>query len=126
NDTSDTATNFGSLAAGSTLIDSLSIGNHANGLPDYDWYRFTASQAGTVTATITIGNIAGDLEVHLFTVNSNNTLVELAKSAVRNAPSQSVSAAFSAGEVILVEVKGIELAPGVFDQATYSLTMSLG
>ena len=36
-----------------------------------------------------------------------------------------VSAAFSAGEPILVEVKGMELSPGKWDQASYSLTLDL-
>jgi hypothetical protein len=124
NDTSDAPTQFGTLAFGSTVITDLTIGNHANGLSDYDWYEWSAGGDGIATATINRKD-GGDLELHLFTVDSNGTLVELGSSATPRARTQAVSAAFSAGQVILVEVKGRETSPGVWAQGSYDLTMDL-
>jgi hypothetical protein len=124
NETSDAPTNFGALAPGTTTITDLTIANHPNGLSDYDWYRFTAGSAGTVTATIN-RKAGGDLELHLFTVDSNNTLIELGSDTTPRTATHTVSAAFSPGQVILVEVKGRERRLGVWDQGSYDLTMTL-
>jgi hypothetical protein len=123
NDTSDKAFNFGLLAAGSQAFKGLTITKHANGQPDYDWFRWTAGSAGTFGASVAGSN--GNLEVHLFTL-SGNTLVELAKDTTAGQKSKAVMAAVTAGETLLVEVKGIELSVGVFGQATYDLTVNLG
>jgi hypothetical protein len=129
NETSDTAINMGTLAGGNTVVEGLTILDHPNGLSDYDWYRWTAGSTGTVTATIRIGNNlgpgTGSLELHLFTLDSNNTLIDLGDSVTAGAKTQTVSAAVTAGQPILVEVKGLESSMGVWDQAQYTLLMNL-
>src|SRR5262249_33654688 len=115
NETSDAASQLGAIS-GTRTIANLSISNHPNGLPDYDWYRVAEPTAGNFSATMT--NVSGGtLEIHLFTLQGN-TLVELSNSQ------SAVSAAFAAGQAILVEVKGANTSFGVMDQATYSLTLT--
>jgi hypothetical protein len=121
NDTSDKATNFGPLT-GSQTYKALTINKHANGLPDYDWFRWSAGAAGTFSASIAATN--GNLELHLFTL-SGNTLVELAKDTIKGQANKGVTAAVTSGETLLVEVKGIELSLGVFGQATYDLGVGI-
>jgi hypothetical protein len=123
NSTSDKATNLGTLAPGATSVNDLTIGD-INGLPNYDWFRWSAGSAGTVTASIT-RKAGGDLELHLFTIDSNNTLIELASDTTPRTATHTVSAAFSAGQVILVEIKGRETSLGVWGQGSYDLTMTL-
>jgi hypothetical protein len=103
----------------------LDILNHANGLPDYDWYRWAANAAGTFTATIAPGSSSGPLEIHLFTVNASGTLVELAQS---NQPVQgliTVSTHAVRDEPLYVEVKGMEMLPDQFGQGTYDMAVRL-
>jgi hypothetical protein len=124
NDTSDKATNFGILAKGGTFdLESLTIAKHADGLPDYDWYRWTAAEAGTVSVKETVTR-GGDLELHLFTL-AGNTLVELGSSTAAGLHTRTLGAVVSAGQVILVEVKGRNSAPGVMDQGSYALDVEL-
>jgi hypothetical protein len=93
--------------------------------PDYDWYRWTAGQAGIFTATVKISAHVGDLELHIFTVNSQDTLINLGNAVVPGATTLTVSTSLSAGEPILVEVKGREIAPGLFGKGLYDLDVSL-
>jgi hypothetical protein len=129
NETSDAATNLGTLTTVPQVFEGLTIFDHPNGLSDYDWYRWTAGFTGTVTAKIQVGNNigpgTGSLELHLFTVDSNNTLIDLGDSVTPGTKTQLVSAAVTAGQPILVEVKGLESSMGVWDQAQYTLIMSL-
>ena len=104
NQTSDTATNFGTLAVGQTEGASESIGVLPDARNDYDWYRWTMAQAGTFTATETT-TTGGNLQLHLFTLQGN-TLVELSESTVVGVASQSLAAAVAADQTILVEIKG--------------------
>ncbi|HMC65859.1 MAG TPA: S8 family serine peptidase [Gemmataceae bacterium] len=126
NDTSDKATFLGGFGVGSQGIGNVSINIHGSGYPDYDWYRWTASANGTFTANMKIVASNGDLELHLFTVDSNNTLIELARDVVRDGrANRTVSAVFGSGQPILVEVKGANSAPGIHDQGNYNLALSM-
>ena len=122
NETSDRATQFGVLAAGTTSYANLTINIHANGLPDYDWYRWTAGQAGTFTATET-NTQGGNLELHLFTLQGN-TLVDLADSLGGTTP-QSLSTSLADGQVIFVEIKGNNTSFGRKTQAEYGMAVTL-
>ncbi len=123
NETSDRATQFGVLAAGTTTYDDLTINIHANGLPDYDWYRWTAGQAGTFTATET-NTQGGNLELHLFTLQGN-TLVDLADSLGSGTTPQTLSTSLADGQVIFVEIKGNNDSFRHKTQAEYSLAVTL-
>jgi hypothetical protein len=126
NDTSDKASQMGALAAGTTTISNLTINIHPNGAPDYDWFQWTAGQAGTVTAketTTTPGTPTGNLELHLFTLQGN-TLVDLGDSTAPGT-THAVSAVLAAGAPVLVEVKGHETRFGVMDQGEYNLDVTL-
>lgn len=123
NETSDKPTQVGTLS-GSQTLSGLTINVHPDtGLPDYDWFRLTPAAAGTFTATIKITPEHGDLELHLFTVDPFGMLVELANSTNTGVTTHTVTAAAQAGQVLLVEVKGHESAPGVFGTGTYDLTL---
>src|SRR5262249_17283451 len=119
NDTSDAADNEGPLV-GSQTLSNLTIGQTPTGLPDYDWYRWSAGTSGTLTATLTT-TAGGSLELHLFTL-SGNTLVELSSSTAPGLGTRTATGSFSAGDAILVEVKGRNSSPGVVDQGAYNLT----
>ncbi|HXG10608.1 MAG TPA: S8 family serine peptidase [Gemmataceae bacterium] len=123
NDTSDRAAVMGVLS-GTQTLQNLSIRNHPNGLPDYDWFRWTAGTSGAVTVTVTEGIPLSDLELFLFTLQGN-TLVLLASNTTPNANTRSVSATVAAGQVLLVEVKGRNSSLGVMDQDTYELEIGL-
>jgi hypothetical protein len=123
NQTSDTAYNFGALTPGVTfkLNSNLPISVTRQGLPEYDWYRWTAPSAGTFTATETL--VSGDLEMHLFTLRGN-TLVEVANSIARGASSRTLAARLAAGQVIFVEIKGINTGTGAVSQGVYDLSVA--
>ncbi|HEV3255509.1 MAG TPA: S8 family serine peptidase, partial [Gemmataceae bacterium] len=115
--------NFTIGQTGKLQLNNLTIANDATGLPDYDWWRWSAGASGTVTAEI---SYLGFLELHLFTVNSNNTLVELGNSVATTASGTlTVSATVTAGEPILVEVKGQNTSLGVHAVGVYSLGLGL-
>ncbi len=121
NDTSDRATNFGALAQGTQTNAGLTIGRHANGLPDADWFRWTTSTAGTVTVTVNYQPPAGgDLHVRVFTLSGQNALVELGSSLNTGVRTQRVSVAIGAGQPLLVWVFGFDFA-----QANYDLSVEL-
>jgi hypothetical protein len=112
NETSDTAFNFGVLTTQATLSANLHD-DVTTGLPDYDWFRWSAGRTGSLTASLSITSGAGPLEIHLFTL-AGNTMLELPQGGV-----------VAGGAPILVEVKGVETSPGVFGQAAYDLTVNL-
>ena len=124
NQTSDTATNEGVLSTGQTFAtDTEGLGPLPDGRNDYDWFSFTAGQAGTFVATEQ--TVLGfNVELQLFTLQGN-TLVELAKSVAQGVNSQSLGVAVAAGQEVLVEVKGQNSAFGIQDEANYNLTVSL-
>jgi hypothetical protein len=125
NETSDTASQMGVLGIGRNLIEALSIQDHTNGLPDYDWYQWTTGAAGLVTAQVHIGSTAGPLEMHLFTIDANGTLIQLGEDQTPIGGLLDVSANVAANQPLLVEVKGLETAPGVWGQGHYSLDVTL-
>ena len=122
NDTSDVATQFGRLTAGTFAVDNLTVNYHADGRPDYDWFQWQAAQSGTLTATENTSQ-GGNLEVHLFTLQGN-TLVAIGDSTAPGA-SHAVTAAIGAGQQVLVEVKGHNTLYGILDQAAYNLSVTL-
>jgi hypothetical protein len=120
NNTSDTATNFGQIGLTNILeYQGLQIANTAAGLPDYDWYKWQVQNTGWFTAVsrLTAGS---NLEIHLFTLDANNTLVDLADNT-SGATTERVWTAVTAGEQIYVEVKGKNIALGTFGTGTYTL-----
>jgi hypothetical protein len=123
NETSDKAYNFGTIARGTNfaLNPNLPISNTKQGLPEYDWFRWTAGSAGTFTATETI--VSGDLEMHLFTLRGS-TLVEVSNSTARGASTRTLAARLAAGQVIFVEIKGINIGPSAFTQGVYDLSVA--
>jgi len=116
NDTSDRATFLGVLA-GTQTFTNLTIDRHANGLFDYDWYRWTAGTTGTFT--VDVANIqanGGDLNVRVYTLNAQNTLIQLGSSRkLGGVRSQSVKVQVNAGEPLLVWVYGYNHALGSYD-----------
>jgi hypothetical protein len=131
NETSDKAVNLGAVNFGETLtVPNLSISKHVNNLPDYDWFKWTPTSAGIFTVTFDVGESDGDLELHLFTVDKNGTLVELGNtnsgisgSCISGPPGVQVVA--TAGETLLVEVKGVESQLGKWGVGFYDLNASL-
>ena len=124
NQTSDTATYEGVLSTGQTFsTPTEGLGLLPDGRNDYDWFSFTAGQAGTFVATEQ--TVLGfNVELQIFTLQGN-TLVELAKSVAQGVNSQSLGVAVVAGQDILVEVKGQNSSFGIQDQANYNLSAVL-
>ena len=123
NQTSDTATQLGVLTGGQE-IDNLGIEPVNGGLPDYDWFRWSAGTAGTFTANMDV-TAGGNLELHVWTL-SGNTLVELG-SATQTVSGQTLSLGFGtvANAALFVEVKGRNSSPGVQDSGDYNLKVQL-
>ncbi len=119
NDTSAEATNRAVLGVGTQNYLQLTI-NRKNGLPDYDWFRWTAGLSGvaTVTTTTTSG---GNIELSLWRLDGN-TLVELSRDARLSVANRAVQAVVTVGQTILVQVKGANTSLGVMDQAVYDFT----
>ena len=111
NDTSDAPTTFGAIGAGTTRsFSNLTIGDKL-GLPDYDWYTYSAATNGAINVTMDNRR----LELHVFTFDRfTNTLSPVANGT-----------AVGAGQVIYVEVKGQNTAPGVITQGTYKMSIGL-
>jgi len=119
--TSDTAFDLGQLTVDNNVFEyqSLVIDNAANmGLPDYEWFKWNVGSSGFFTATA--GTVAGNLELHLFTVDSSGTLVDMGDDTSGNFNLQ-VFTAVTAGQEIYAEVKGKETSPGVVGQGFYNL-----
>src|SRR5262249_31680803 len=113
---SDAATNGGFLSSGDSASRGLTISLATDGAPDYDWFRWTAAQAGTFTATMTT-TAGGPLEMHLFTLASDNTLVEVSQG-------NSLALNMAVGQVVLVEVKGTNTVYGTMTQGSYTLSVA--
>jgi hypothetical protein len=121
NETSDAAIDFGKLSVSDQIFEyqNLLIANHADGFPDYDWYKWSMGSSGgfTVKMTVTAGS---NLQLGLFTAQGNGTLFTLASDQSGNATVQFFVPA-AAGQEMFVEVKGINTALGVFGTGTYKL-----
>ncbi len=124
NQGSDVAIDFGAIGTGrpQTIL-GQAIAPLPDGELDYDWYRWTMAAGGTFVATTTTTS-GGPLELHLFTLDSNNTLINLSDN-ISGGTLLSVYAAAAAGQPILVEVKGHNTGPGVMSQGTYNLNVHL-
>ncbi len=109
NDTSDAPTTFGAIGAGTTRsFSNLTIGDKL-GLPDYDWYTYSAATNGAINVTMDNRR----LELHVFTFDGTY-LTEVSNGT-----------AVGAGQVISIEVKGQNTAPGVITQGTYKMSVGL-
>jgi hypothetical protein len=122
NDTPNLASNLGLLSNLQTTAN-LTINRHANGVADTDWFVWTASRIGTVNVSITYDNslFGGDLQLRLFTVSTQGTLIQLGASHLTGVTTQriSVSQIFT-NEPLFVFVSGVGGSI-----ATYSLSGSL-
>ena len=120
-DTSDRPANLG-IFSGTQTFKNLSIVAHANLLPDYDWYSFVAGKTGPLTTTIAyIPSGSGDLGLRVYTVDANNTLIQLGASQVLHTTFQQVTiGAVPEGTRILVWVYGFNFA-----QAAYEMNLTL-
>lgn len=116
NDTSDKARNLGT--AGSTRIfTNLTINKHANGLQDYDWYKFAQGSGTTFVVNVDYKKGAtGDLNIRVFTVKADGTLVQVGSSRNVGVTSQRVGVkGLLPGTPILVWVYGFDFATGTYD-----------
>lgn len=115
NETSDQATNLGSLR-GARSLTGLTIGRKSNGLPDYDWYQGSASASGRLTVRMNYNSPErGDLHLRVFVRNSAGTLSEIGSSRAIGATSQTVVADVGAGSMVLVWVFGFNSVQGNYD-----------
>jgi hypothetical protein len=121
NQTSDTAANLGPIGVASNILEyqGLGIATTPAGLADYDWFKWNIQDTGFFTAVTTLTS-GSNLEVHLFTVDASNNLIDLADNTSGAAISR-VFASVTAGEEIFAEVKGRNLAPGLFGTGNYTL-----
>jgi hypothetical protein len=114
NQTSDIAADLGSIGSVPLVENNLTIGNLPNGLPNYDWYKFSAANDGAVTVVMNNAR----LELHLFALDSNGDLNPISNGSF-----------VSAGTEVYVEVKGAPLGYGPkgekFTQGFYDLTLSV-
>ena len=118
-DTSNTATDFGSLASPTIFsYQNLQLGVTSTGLPDYQWFKWEPSVAGTFYSTLTT-TLGGPLEIHLFEV-TNGVLTQMSSTT-----SGTLSVALSQGQPIYVEIKGQNTGVGVTSQGTYNLDIAL-
>jgi hypothetical protein len=123
NETTDTATNMGTLVS-SMEIANQTINKHANGLYDYDNFKFTMGGSGTFTATETEDAGRGGLELHLFKLQGN-TLVDVGDFTSRTPLVKTLSVSVNKGDIIYVEAKGRNYAPGRMGTGAYHLDLSL-
>jgi hypothetical protein len=130
NDTSDKAHKFGTLPAGllEAVLNQVVV-NHSNNLPDYDWFRWSAGANGVLSATFSTAATNGALEMHVFKLGANNTLVELGSTVSGGNTSvngaTTLSTTVRQGEQILVEVKGVNSSLGVFGTGIYNVEVGL-
>jgi len=128
NETSDTGTQLGVLT-GPQEFDNLVINHHpSNGLPAYDWFVWTAGKTGVYNAVINYtpvadaadNNMIGDLNIRLFTLGVNNTLIQIASSRNQGVTQQAVHVIIGEGMPVLLWVYGFQHA-----DATYQLLDSI-
>jgi hypothetical protein len=130
NETSDKAHKFGPLrpSALPTLYEYLQIANHPNGFPDYDWFRWTATTNGLLTVRFGVVQSTGTLEMHVFTVNGDGTLVQIGQMNLGGGTcdfTHLFTANVRRDEPILLEFKGANSSLGVHDQGTYDFMIGL-
>ncbi len=113
NNSSDVATNLGTLAA-TTLLDGLNI-NRIGLDDDDDWFRFQVNRSGNLTVTLEPEGAAGDLDIRLYTLNAQNTLVQLGQSTRRgDGLTEQIIVAVTPGMPLLLYVFGYDRALGEY------------
>src|SRR5262249_22471472 len=123
NETDDHATDFGFLSVGGPRgAVGLTANVHSSGIQDYDWFRLSPDQNGTLT--VKVFNIqlatAGDVHVRVFRL-ANGMQNELGNSTLtRGVTTQTVSVPVNALDQISVWAFGYNHA-----QAFYALTITL-
>jgi hypothetical protein len=127
NQTSDAAIDFGKQEVDSfTIITDLSIVNTATGLPDYDWFRWSAGGSGLVTVEMEPQRGGTPLEMKVFTLDNGIFLRQLGSSSLSSSTAtQRIMTNILAGQVILVSIKGQPLGAGKFGQAEYDLKLEI-
>jgi hypothetical protein len=111
-----TAANLGVLTSFQT-VQNLTINNQFG----QDFFLYTAGRLGTLNLRIDYQSpTGGDLQLRVFTVNSQNNLIQIASSRLVGVTSQSVTASIPGVEPLFVMVNGFNGA-----QATYSISASL-
>jgi hypothetical protein len=121
NETSDRAFFFGVLT-GTQTTSNLLISRLPNGLVDNNWWRWQAGQSGTFTVQINYQSFdGGDLNLRLFTLDSQNHLIQLGASRAVGTSSQKVSVSVTAGEPLFAWVYGFN-----HSEAAYQMTVTLG
>jgi hypothetical protein len=123
--TSDTAFDFGQMtsATDQTLSNLPLVNRPDTGLPDYDWFRWTMGQAGQFTTTLTV-TAGGPLEMHLFILRGifpqelSNTLGSV------SAP-VGLTQTVGVGDILLLEVKGQNVSPGVQTIGVYNVDVNV-
>jgi hypothetical protein len=122
NETSNEAFSFGILSAGTQTTTNLLISRLPDGLVDNNWWRWQAGRSGTFTAQINYQPFSGgDLNLRVFTLDSQNHLIQLGTSRAAGVTSQRVSVSVAAGEPLFVWVYGFNHA-----EAAYQMTVTLG
>jgi hypothetical protein len=127
NDTSERATEFDTIFDSASIGD-LSITSHQSGLPDYDWYRFEAGLDGTFQVSLTGSSADGILELWLYTLAADNTLIPLGDSRGQSQLCNQVytlTAAVRRGDPLLIQVKGTNPVPGLHSRGNYALEVRL-
>jgi len=123
NETTDKASNLGTLAFG-MQINNLTITKHANGLCDYDNFKAVMGRPGTLTVTETEEISRGGLELHLFKL-VGGTLVDVGDSTARLPLVRTLTVSVKQGDIIYVEAKGRNYAPGRMSTGFYHLNLSI-
>jgi hypothetical protein len=120
NDSEDVATSLG------TIVDTLTLEEltiHDNRIADDDWFRFRADRAGTLRIDMEIVNgfFNADLDIRLFTVNANGTMIELANSlSKQNGGTEAIQVNVTADMELYLYVYGYDRS-----MAEYKLTFTL-
>jgi integral membrane sensor domain MASE1 len=116
NDSFATAANLGVLTSFQT-VQNLTINNQFG----QDFFLYTAGRLGTLNLRIDYQSpTGGDLQLRVFTVNSQNNLIQIASSRLVGVTSQSITASIPGVEPLFVMVNGFNGA-----QATYNISASL-
>jgi hypothetical protein len=126
NNTSDTATNLGTLTTGGVITQvNLSIANLPDGSPDYDWFKVTVMSPGTFEVGMGVTQV-GPLEVHLLHQDpSTGALTELSEATVAAGQTVALTSAANPGDTFFVEVKGAPTGPDTLAQGVYNLQLLL-
>jgi hypothetical protein len=99
----------------------LTINRNDDGTPNVDFFTLQTAQAGNFTATIGYFAPGNDLELRVFTMSSQGTLIQLGSSRLRGSTTQTVTVPVFFREQIFVMINGFNGST-----AAYTLTLSIG